>query len=212
MAQKANPQASQGKSQEAVDSDLAPDSRRFAPAFPEPGPEMQGLFGGGFRSLDSRRYPSAFPESEGGFSGTNQPTWYSVHAQGTTITQKNNVFLSPYSGPHSFLPGGPQATSATATLFLAARLWEGTEIVFTPEVAGGAGLSNVSGMAGFPNGEMTKVGSVEPTPYISRLYVRQTWGLGGEQEKIAEAPNTVASTVDVDRVVLVLGRMAAPDL
>jgi high affinity Mn2+ porin len=91
-------------------------------------------------------------------------------------------------------------------------VWEGTEIVFTPEVAGGAGLSNVFGMAGFPNGEMTKVGSVEPTPYISRLYVRQTWGLGGEQEKIAEAPNTVAATVDIDRVVLVAGRMAAPDL
>jgi len=56
------------------------------------------------------------------------------------------------------------------------------------------------------------VGAVETTPYISRLYVRQTWGLGGEQEKIAEAPNTVAATVDVDRVVLVVGRFAAPDL
>jgi len=160
----------------------------------------------------SLRYPSAFPETKTGAVAPEEPTWYSVHVQGTTITQKNNVFPSPYAGPHSFLPGGPQATSATATLFLAARLWKGTEVVFTPEVAGGAGLSSVFGMGGFPNGEMTKVGTVEPTPYISRLYVRQTWGLGGEQEDIPDAPNTVADKVDVDRVVLVAGRMALPDL
>src|SRR4029077_19328359 len=43
------------------DSNLPPDSRRFAPAFPEPGPEMPRLFGGGFQSFDSRRFPSAFP-------------------------------------------------------------------------------------------------------------------------------------------------------
>jgi len=167
---------------------------------------------GGSNLNESVRFPPAFPEPRPGDVEPETPTWYSVHAQGTTITQKNNVFKSPYVGANSFLPGGPQATSATATLFMAARLWEGTEVVFTPEVAGGAGLSNVFGMAGFPNGEMTKVGAVEPTPYISRLYVRQTWGLGGGQEKIADGPNTVASTLDVDRVVVVAGRMALPDL
>ena len=161
---------------------------------------------------DSLRFPPAFPEAKPGDVVPDTSKWYSVHAQATFITQKNNVFPSPYTGTNSFLTGGLQATSETATLFMAARLWEGTEVVFTPEVAGGAGLSNVFGMGGFPNGEMTKVGAVEPTPYISRLYVRQTWGLGGDQEKISDAPNTVASTVDVDRVVVVAGLMNAPDL
>jgi high affinity Mn2+ porin len=190
---------------------LPPGSSQYPSAFPEP---RQGApQGPGESNLPySIRFPSAFPESLPGAAEPQTPTWYSIHAQGTTITQKNNVFRSPYVGPNSFLPGGHQATSETATLFIAARPWEGTEVVFNPEVAGGAGLSSVFGIAGFPNGEMTKVGSVEPTPYSARLYVRQTWGLGGEQEKIAEANNTVASTLDVDRVVVVAGLMALPDL
>ncbi|HLJ11002.1 MAG TPA: carbohydrate porin [Planctomycetaceae bacterium] len=197
------------------ETELPSASTRFPSAFPE---YRQGTAPGTTgEEADSNlplstRFPSAFPESKASGLEPEKPTWYSIHAQATTITQKNNDFRSPYAGPHSFLPDGPQATSGTATLFTAAKLWEGTEVVFNPEVAGGAGLSNVLGIAGFPNGEMTKVGAVEPIPYLARLYIRQTWGLGGEQEKIAEAQNTVAGTVDIDRVVLVLGRMAAPDL
>jgi high affinity Mn2+ porin len=198
-----------GQGSNRPDSNLPSDSNQFPPAFPEPGPGMGPFLGADLPY--SSRFAPAFPESRPGATAPEAPTWYSVHAQGTVITQKNNVFASPYSGPHSFLPGGPQATSETATLFMAARLWPGTELVFTPEVGGGAGLSNVFGIAGFPNYEMTKVGVVEPTPYISRLYVRQTWSLGGEQEDIPDGPNVVADKVDVNRVVVVVGRFAAPD-
>jgi high affinity Mn2+ porin len=102
--------------------------------------------------------------------------WYSVHEQGTVVTEIHDHFPSPYIGPRSLLPVEPAATSETATLFLDARLWHGADIVFNPEIAGGTGFSGTTGIAGFPNGEITRVGVVAPTPYIARLFFRQTWG------------------------------------
>ena len=47
--------------------------------------------------------------------------WYSVNAQATVISQGNGPFRSPYVGPHSFLPAYELRTTATATLFFAAK-------------------------------------------------------------------------------------------
>src|SRR5262249_54009709 len=52
----------------------------------------------------------------------------------------------------------------------------------------------------------------EPTPYIARLFVRQTWGFGGEQEQVEDAPNQLAGKRDVDRFTLTVGKFAATDL
>src|SRR5262249_36955988 len=109
-------------------------------------------------------------------------------------------------------PIEPSATSVTGTIFLAARLWEGGELVFNPEIAGGRGLSETLGVAGFPNGDITRVGSVEPTAYFARLLLRQTWGLGGEQEKVEDGPTQITGTRDIDRITLPVGKLAATDL
>src|SRR5438067_273814 len=50
-------------------------------------------------------------------------TWYTVHGQGTVVSQGNWKFRSPYIGPNSFLPILNYRTSETATLFLGARVW-----------------------------------------------------------------------------------------
>jgi high affinity Mn2+ porin len=138
--------------------------------------------------------------------------WYSVHEQGTVVTQIHDQFHSPYIGPRSLLPREPAATSETATLYLDAKLWRGADIVFDPEIAGGRGFSGTAGIAGFPNGEITRVAVPEPTPYIARLLLRQTWELGGEQEKVEDAPNQIAGVRDVNRFTMVLGKFAAIDM
>ena len=139
--------------------------------------------------------------------------WYSVHGQGTIVTQAHdNNFRSPYIGPNSLLPVEPAATTETATLFLDGRFWQGGDIVFNPEISGGRGFSGTTGIAGFPNGEATRVGVVEPTPYIARLFVRQTWGLDGEREKIEDGPNQIAGTYDINRLTLTVGKLAATDV
>src|SRR5262249_40301617 len=107
-------------------------------------------------------------------------------------------------------------TSVTGTLFLDARLWEcGSstgELVFNPEMAGGSGFSDSTGIAGFPNGEITRVGVIEPTPYIARLFLRQTCGLGGEHETIEDTANRIAGKRDIDRITLMVGKFSATDL
>jgi high affinity Mn2+ porin len=142
-------------------------------------------------------------------------TWYSAHAQATMDTELHGSFPALYTGPRSLLPRQEAATSLTSTLFLAARLWDcndySGELVFDPEIAGGTGFSGVNGLAGFTNGDITRVGVPEPTPYFARLFLRQVWGLGGEQEKVEDSANQIAGTRDIDRITLIVGKFAFTD-
>lgn len=144
------------------------------------------------------------------------PSWSSAHGQTTMITQQHGPFRSPYVGTNSLIPRAEGPTSLTATLYLATRLWESDrqsgELVVNPELAGGKGFSNTTGIAGFPNGEIPRVGNPEPTPYFARLFLRQIWGLGGEQELVEDGPNQIAGTRDVNRLTLQVGKMAATDI
>ncbi len=75
-----------------------------------------------------------------------------------------------------------------------------------------AGFSGTNGIAGFPNGEATRTGVMNPTPYIARLYLRQTFGLGGEREWAPDDNNEVAGERDVRRLTITVGKLAAPDV
>jgi high affinity Mn2+ porin len=137
--------------------------------------------------------------------------YFNAFTQGTVISQWHGRFRSPYVGPNSVPPFFEWKTSETATLFLGARVWEHGELYFDPEIAGGLGFGGVTGIAGFPNGDITRVGQPQPTPYIARLYLVQTLGLGGNQEKVESGPNQLAGTRDISRLTLALGKMAATD-
>jgi high affinity Mn2+ porin len=140
------------------------------------------------------------------------PAWWSAHGQATLVSQGNWKFRSPYEGPNSLTPNLNYRTTATATLYLDARIWEGGEVIFNPEMAGGQGLSQTLGLAGFPNGEATRVGLIQPTPYVARLLYKQTWELGGEMEKVEDGPNRIAGQRAVDRLTVRIGKMAATDI
>ena len=164
-----------------------------------------------------RSFPSdGAPAEANGPFGKNEAAWYSAHAQATVVTQVHNVFPSPYIGPRSLKPVEPAANTMTGTVFFAARLCESerndTQLIFNPETAGGAGFSGTNGIAGFPNGEATRVGVENPTPYIARLYVRQTFGFGGEREWAPDENNQVAGERDVRRLAVTVGKLAAPDM
>lgn len=136
---------------------------------------------------------------------------WSIHGQSTVITDFHGPFHSPYVGPHSLLPIYEDPTSQTSTLFIGRQLWQDAQLYFNPEVAGGTGFSGVNGIAGFPNAEITRVGKPQPTPYIARLYVAQTFGFGGEQEKVLDSANEIAGYRDVSRLTVRVGKFAASD-
>ncbi len=97
------------------------------------------------------------------------------------------------------------------TAFAGVRLWQGGEFYFDPELAQGFGLNSTLGIAGFPNGEAQKAGAAEPKFRAQRYYLKQTWGLGGEQEDVADAANQLPGKRDIDRITLIVGRFAVGD-
>jgi high affinity Mn2+ porin len=140
-----------------------------------------------------------------------QEDW-SARFQSTYVWQSKRPFDASYSGAHSLSPEREKSYSFTATAFLGARLWQGGEAYFNPEIAQGAPLSNLTGLGGFTNGEIARVSGTEPTLYRARLFVRQTWGLGGGREAVEADDNQLGGATDRDRLVLTAGNLSVLDI
>ena len=147
-----------------------------------------------------------------GGSWAIDPSSWNVHGQLTFIEQGYPAFRSPYQGANS-LTGARQIQNTTsATAFVGYRPWDGTEIYFNPELMQGFGLNNTLGVAGFPNGEAQKSNFPVPRIDIARVFVRQTFGLGGEQETVEDGPNQLAGKQDISRITVTAGRFAVIDI
>jgi high affinity Mn2+ porin len=136
---------------------------------------------------------------------------FDLHFQFTTVTQYHPGFSADYSGKNSLSPDPEHATTVTSTLFLGARLWQGAELYVDPELSGGSGLSSTFGIAGFTNGEATRVGSPEPHVYLGRLMLRQTFALGPEMEPVEEDANQLAGERPVRRWSITVGKFDIVD-
>jgi high affinity Mn2+ porin len=144
---------------------------------------------------------AALPESDA----------WNAHAQTTILPQGYPSFRSPYAGTNS-LPGrGQIQTTWTTTAFLGVRLWDGGEFYFNPELAQGFGVNGTVGLDAFPNGEAQKAGAEYPRIRPQRYYLKQTFGLGGEQEDVADGANQLQGKRDIDRVTVIVGRFAVGD-
>jgi high affinity Mn2+ porin len=137
---------------------------------------------------------------------------YSVHGQATIIPQFSGPFHSPYEGANSYADRHQSDATYTATLFFGARLFPGTEVFVNPELSGGQGVGRVVGLGDPPNGEAPRVSSAEPSPSFARIFVRETFGLGGDQEEIADGQNTIAGKQDVRRITVTAGQYSAGDI
>lgn len=150
--------------------------------------------------------PAALPPGENSASED-----YALHAQATFVVQGVTGFTAPYSGANSLAPRQIKET-LDVTLFAGARPWRGAELWINPEIDQGFGLSDTLGVAGFPSAEAYKVGKASPYLRLQRLFLRQTIGLGGGQNRIAGAANQLAGTQDRDRLVLTLGKFSVADM
>ena len=135
-----------------------------------------------------------------------------IHGQTTFLPQGYPAFHAPYSGPNSLTPAPQLQQTWSNSLFLNARLWEGGEVYYNPELLQGFGLNDTVGVAGFPSGEAQKSNFPYPHYNTSRLFVRQTFGFGGEQEELASGPLQLASKADVSRLTLQAGKFSVIDV
>jgi high affinity Mn2+ porin len=137
---------------------------------------------------------------------------WEIHGQTTYIQQGYPAFRSPYIGDNSLTPWAQSRNTWTVSAFLGLKLWDGAELYYNPELLQGFGLHDTTGAAGFPNGEAQKSNFPYPHYSTSRLFLRQTIGLGGEQEKVESAYGQMAGTRDVSRVTLQVGRFPVHDI
>ncbi|HYA81700.1 MAG TPA: carbohydrate porin [Methylocystis sp.] len=137
---------------------------------------------------------------------------WSIHGQSTVIAQSSPPFYAAYSGPDSLYDGFQVRDTWSMTGYLGLKLVNGTEFYFNPEPFQGFGLSGTHGVGAFPNNEAQKAGYYYPHYYTARLFLRQVFGLGGEQEELADGPNQVASKVDVSRITFTFGKLSIPDI
>lgn len=136
---------------------------------------------------------------------------YSFHTQATWIDQGHPSFTSPYEGPNSLTGQSQAERTFSFSLFTGLRLMEGLQLYYDPEFFQGHGLSNTLGMAGFPNGEAVKAAFPNLHYNTSRLYLQETFGLGGDRETVDSGPNQVAFSRDVNHITLSIGKFAASD-
>src|SRR5579871_6944940 len=131
--------------------------------------------------------------------------------QATSIGMYHGTFRSPYEGTFSLRDYPERDVSLTTTLFFGYRLDHDTQLYFDPEIAGGRGFSGVNGIANAPNGELPRVASATPKPYLARLYVSHDFGFGSEKERMESDANQLAGDRPMNRYTLTVGRFSMTD-
>jgi high affinity Mn2+ porin len=155
---------------------------------------------------DTNSTPAAASNSD------TKPQNWNLHFQNTDIVQGYPGFSSKYSGKNSLPAGGMTRESVSVDVMAGVRLWPGAEAHIDGMMWQGFGLGNGVGVAGFPNGESFRLGTAVPNGTISRLFIRQTIGLGGEQEDVADDALDLAGKQDISRLTFTLGRLNVKDI
>jgi high affinity Mn2+ porin len=140
------------------------------------------------------------------------PEAWNAHVQATYVWQAKPAFDAAYTGPASLAPWRETGYSFSATAAFGLRPWQGAELYVDPEVVQGKALSGLHGLGGMTNGEQQKTSGTSPTFYRARLFLRQTWNLGGAMQAVESDMNQLAGSVASRRVVLTAGNLAVSDI
>ena len=142
-------------------------------------------------------------------------TWYFIAGQANIIFQAHGPFHSPYEGVNSMLGRGEYKTSLVGTLFLGAELVRNPslhlEAIYDEESAGGRGISEALGLAGFTNLDVVRNPTLGPVPYLARVELHQTIGLSSKMVESDRGPFSLATEVPDRRLEFRVGKMGLPD-
>lgn len=154
--------------------------------------------------------------SDEGLHDLTDERW-NAYGQATYIYSWKPRFPALYTNlngtPNSLLPQAETSFTATATGFFGLKAWDGGEIYAVPEMISERALSDLKGLGStIQNFELQKTGGVQPVIYLSRVYFRQTIGLGGDRLPVESDPMQLGTTVDSRRLVFNVGNFSALDI
>jgi high affinity Mn2+ porin len=156
--------------------------------------------------------PAAAQDAGPSQEQSKAPERWAVHVQATDILQYYPAFHSPFQGPQSFRPQATWGNTVDATLYAGVRPWSGGEIWGNLEMYQGYAPNNTLGAAGYVNGDGAKVGRAHPYARIARLFVRQTFDLGGGAQDQEADLNRLASNGTKNRLVITAGKLNTTDI
>jgi high affinity Mn2+ porin len=141
---------------------------------------------------------------------------WNAYGQFTYISSWKPSFYAPYTNLNgsinSLLPTSERSFTGTATLYLGVRLWKGAEGYLVPELISEQPLSQLRGLGGaIQDFELQKGGSPTPGIYRSRLFLKQTVGLGGKSIVEESGPLQLGTHYDSRRLVFVAGNFSVLD-
>jgi hypothetical protein len=136
--------------------------------------------------------------------------WW-ISGQVNFILQAQPGFHSPYEGDNSFRPKDHDALSFVATAYAGYELTSTTTILVTGESAGGGGLSDALGLAGFTNLDVVRNPSLGATPYLGRAVIDQIIPLDDETETNERNPMRLFHKIPKHRIELRAGKLGTVD-
>ena len=140
---------------------------------------------------------------------------YWLSGQANIIFQGNLPFHSPYVGINSFRGASEYKTSLLGTFYTELRpthsIRYNTDLILDLESAGGRGLSQALGLAGFTNLDVVRNPTLGTAPYLARYQIHQVIGLTNETTPQEPGFFALAPSVPARRIEVRFGKMTLPD-
>jgi hypothetical protein len=146
---------------------------------------------------------TVFPHSE------SSRFW--ISGQFNAITQGHPSFPALYSGPNSLRNAAETQNSRTFTLYTGVELTRTTEILFDLESAGGRGIGDALGLAGFTNLDVVRNPALGAKPYLARFLIHQIVPLGKASEEAERNPLSLFTKLPARRLEIRFGKFSLAD-
>ena len=134
-----------------------------------------------------------------------------VSGQINFIYQQHGQFRSPYAGENSFRAVRENATSRVLTLYVGAQITKLTEVFLNIESAGGRGVSDALGLAGFTNLDVVRNPTLGSKPYLARVMFRQIIPLSKKTVESERGPLSLATKLPAKRIEIRIGKLSTVD-
>ncbi len=141
----------------------------------------------------------------------SQTSRYWISGQANVVLQWHDSFPAAYNGTNSFKPIAENATSKVYTLYLGYEVTKTTEVFLDIESAGGHGLSNALGIAGFTNLDVVRNPTLGEDPYVARIMIRQIIPLSDDKVDATRGPFGLATSLPARRIEFRLGKFSMVD-
>jgi len=160
----------------------------------------------------SAQTPADTPPAESAtmFSHPDESRWW-LSGQVNLISQTHGRFTSPYEGDNSLRAEREQALSRLWTIYTGVKLSAHTELLFDIESAGGRGLSDALGLAGFTNLDVVRNPTLGATPYVARAMVHATIPIGGDVVDTTPNALALAAHLGTRRIEIRVGKLGMAD-